>query len=171
MWRVRRKLAIWDVVTVLGRTTHVPARGKTRKKHGSIFHRPPPHRPLLAGADNRALVEELFEAPKCHKNCVFEASKLVSTKTLLLKHYYRSQGTKSSRGRNSFLIISVQMVVPLSAFYFQQCLSGTREQPKGPKSKFSGRISVGRPGLFRADVQGQEFWSGKCKHVGATSTT
>ena len=34
-----------------GRTTHVPARGKTRKKPGSIFHRPPPHRPLLAGAD------------------------------------------------------------------------------------------------------------------------
>ena len=24
---------------------------KTRKKPGSIFHRPPPHRPLLAGAD------------------------------------------------------------------------------------------------------------------------
>ena len=33
------------------RTTHVPARGKTRKKPGSIFHRPPPHRPLLAGAE------------------------------------------------------------------------------------------------------------------------
>ena len=38
-----------DVVTDRGRTTHVPARGKTRKKPGSIFHRPPPHRPLLAG--------------------------------------------------------------------------------------------------------------------------
>ena len=40
-----------DVLTDRGRTTHVPARGKTRKKPGSIFHRPPPHRPLLAGAD------------------------------------------------------------------------------------------------------------------------
>ena len=40
-----------DVVTDQGRTTHVPARGKTRKKPGSIFHRPPPHRPLLAGAE------------------------------------------------------------------------------------------------------------------------
>ena len=29
-----------DVVTDRGRTTHVPARGKTRKKPGSIFHRP-----------------------------------------------------------------------------------------------------------------------------------
>ena len=29
-----------DVVTDRGRTAHVPARGKTRKKPGSIFHRP-----------------------------------------------------------------------------------------------------------------------------------
>ena len=34
-----------DVVTDRGRTTHVPARGKTRKKPGSIFHGTPPHRP------------------------------------------------------------------------------------------------------------------------------
>ena len=40
-----------DVVTDRGRTAHVPARGKARKKPGSIFHRPPPHRPLLAGAE------------------------------------------------------------------------------------------------------------------------
>ena len=40
-----------DVVTDRGRTTHVPARGKTRKKPGSIFRRPPTHRPLLAGAE------------------------------------------------------------------------------------------------------------------------
>ena len=37
-------------MTDRGRTTHVPARGKKRKKPGSILHRPPPHRPLLAGA-------------------------------------------------------------------------------------------------------------------------
>ena len=38
-------------MTDRGRTTLVPARGKTRKKPGSIFHRPPPHRPPLAGAE------------------------------------------------------------------------------------------------------------------------
>ena len=41
---------------------------------------------------NRALVEAIFEAPECLKNSVFEASKLVSTKTLVLKHSYRHQG-------------------------------------------------------------------------------
>ena len=41
---------------------------------------------------NRALVEAVFEAPKCLQKNVLEASKLVSTKTLLLKHYYRRQG-------------------------------------------------------------------------------
>ena len=30
------------------------------------------------------------------ENCVFEASKLVSTKTLLLKHFYRRQGQPCS---------------------------------------------------------------------------
>ena len=30
--------------------------------------------------------------PNAFKNSVFEASKLVSTKTLLLKHYYRREG-------------------------------------------------------------------------------
>ena len=44
-----------DVVTDRGRTSHVPARGKPGKKPGSIFHRPPPHRPLLAGAENGAV--------------------------------------------------------------------------------------------------------------------
>ena len=41
------------------------------------------------------LVEAIFEAPKCLKNSVFakfEASELVSTTTLLLKHYYRRRG-------------------------------------------------------------------------------
>ena len=41
---------------------------------------------------NHALVKTIFETPKCLKNSGFEASKLVSTKTLLLKHYYRRQG-------------------------------------------------------------------------------
>ena len=35
-----------------------------------------------------ALVKTIFEALKCLKDSVFETSKLVSTKTLLLKHYY-----------------------------------------------------------------------------------
>ena len=48
-------------MTDRGRTTHVPARGKTRKKPGSIFHRPPPHRPLLAGA------EQSFFGVPCRK--------------------------------------------------------------------------------------------------------
>ena len=44
------------------------------------------------------------------KRSVFEASKLVSTKTLLLKHYYRRQGTilgsakwERLKGRNGSL--------------------------------------------------------------------
>ena len=41
---------------------------------------------------NRVLVKAILEALKCLKNSVFEASKLVSTKTLLLKHYYRHEG-------------------------------------------------------------------------------
>ena len=34
----------------------------------------------------------LVKTRSAFKNCVFQASKLVSTKTLLLKHYYRRQG-------------------------------------------------------------------------------
>ena len=43
---------------------------------------------------NRALVHANFEAPNAFKNSVSEASKMVSTKTLLLKHCYCSQGSK-----------------------------------------------------------------------------
>ena len=43
-----------------------------------------------------ALVKAIFEALKClYKNSVFEASQLVSTKTLLLKHSCRRQGDDS----------------------------------------------------------------------------
>ena len=39
---------------------------------------------------NRALVyQDNFETPKCFRNGVLEASRLVLTKTQLLKHYYR----------------------------------------------------------------------------------
>ena len=45
---------------------------------------------------HRALVEAFFEALKCHVKSVFEASKLVSTKTPLLKHDYCRQGTRAT---------------------------------------------------------------------------
>ena len=41
---------------------------------------------------NRALVEAIFEASNAFKESAFEASKFVSTKTLLLEHYYHRQG-------------------------------------------------------------------------------
>ena len=46
---------------------------------------------------NRALVivlqsKQFLRLRNAFKNNVFEARKLVSTKTLLLKHYYRRQG-------------------------------------------------------------------------------
>ena len=38
------------------------------------------------------------------KICVFEAPKLVTTKTLLLKHYYRRQGLSPSKnGKQCFI--------------------------------------------------------------------
>ena len=51
-----------DVMTDRGHNTPAPARGKTpeTKKKGFNFHRPPPHRPLLAGHR--------------FKNCAFDAS-------------------------------------------------------------------------------------------------
>ena len=41
---------------------------------------------------NHASVKTIFEALECLQNSVFEVSKWVSTKTLLLKHYRRRQG-------------------------------------------------------------------------------
>ena len=57
---------------------------------------------------NRALVKAIFEALKCLKYSVFEASELVSTKTLLLKHDYRCQGCRGflQRLRNALLLTS-----------------------------------------------------------------
>ena len=44
----------------------------------------------LLGIDNRALVQAIFEAIRnAFKNRIFEASKLVSTRTVVLKHYFR----------------------------------------------------------------------------------
>ena len=47
---------------------------------------------------NRALVivleRRLLKHPNAFRNSLFDASKLVSTETLLLKHYYRHQGKR-----------------------------------------------------------------------------
>ena len=59
-------------MTDRGRTTHVPARGKTRKKPGSIFHRPPPHRPLLAGAET-SNKSELLSLHRCESGDIAHA--------------------------------------------------------------------------------------------------
>ena len=40
---------------------------------------------------NPALVEAMFEAPRCLKNRVFETSILASVETLLLKDYHRGR--------------------------------------------------------------------------------
>ena len=45
---------------------------------------------------NRALVKTICEARRAFEYCVFEASKVVSTKTLVLKHYYHCQGNRNT---------------------------------------------------------------------------
>ena len=57
---------------------------------------------------NRALIivlksRQFLGLPNAFKNSVFEASKLVSTKTLLLKHYYRRQGLRNEKRARTFL--------------------------------------------------------------------
>ena len=66
---------------------HWETKGQFRKRVNSCF-------------SNRALVKTIFEAPNASKNSVFEAEKWVSTKTLLLKHYYHRQGYPRSSSRS-----------------------------------------------------------------------
>ena len=52
MWRVRRKLGIWWCCDEPGTYHSRTCQGKNPEKTRFNFHRPPPHRPLLAGAES-----------------------------------------------------------------------------------------------------------------------
>ena len=65
------------------------------------------------------------------KNSVFEASKLVSTKTPLLKHYFRHQGKQGKEGRGSG-IVSCDSAVIRIRIRIVRCQRPTKHQTHNP---------------------------------------
>ena len=72
-----------------------PSKIPKHNSRGVIFVINSCQRAFCRERGNRALVKAIFRLGTAIKNSVFEASKLVSTKTLLLKHYYRHQGLRA----------------------------------------------------------------------------
>ena len=100
-----------------------------------------------------------FEAPNAFKSSAFEASKLVSTKTLLLKHYCRHQG-KMGMGKQRF-----------GCFCLAQPDSNFRNDKSAQKRKFGDGYPADIRGSFarisrpKTSVRSSKYW--KNKHLGA----
>ena len=96
---------------------------------------------------NRALVKTILRCWNAFKYSVLEASKVVSTKTLLLKHYYRRQGKPEKHpknSQNSCFRVCVSGVFP-AVFRLFDRESGTHSAPLSAVFRLFSMSGIGHP--------------------------